>query len=196
LEKMVEKLPKVQCKFEGCGFKKSDGEAVKKHEENCEYRHIPCAKCDVKVPLKNIADHVINHNDVGSSFREFSTTQNRWVTVQNSQCVHRVEANDHPTFLDNWQATEDGHALYYWIAFVGQKECAKNFMYTLKVGKANKDGRHPFEGTMRCVPCDLSHSDMQKSRCCLMLNRELLEDESYDTENSRRVDFTVSIHKA
>jgi len=199
-EKIVEKLPKVQCKYEGCDFKKSDGEALKKHEDNnCEYRHVPCARCDDKVPLKNIADHVINHNFTpGSNFTEFSTTQIRWVTTnaQNLQSVFRVDAKDHPTFLDNWQASEDDNAVYYWISFVGAKESAQKFMYTLKVGEANGAGRYPFEGTTFCVPCDLSHDNMKKYKCCLMLNRELLKEKSYVEENERRVDFTVSIHKA
>ena len=45
LENMAEKLPKIACKFDGCNFKKSEEAAVKKHEESCEYRLVPCDHC-------------------------------------------------------------------------------------------------------------------------------------------------------
>jgi len=169
-EKIVEKLPKVQCKLEGCSIKKSEGEAVKRHEENCEYRHIPCAHCDDKVPLKNIAEHVNVHNgNRTSTLRGFSTSMNARIstTLVNGQIVYRVEANDQPRFLSNWQVSEDGITMYYWIAFVGPKESAKNFMYTLKVGEPNGAGRYLFKGTRRCVPCDLSHAEMKQFNAVL-----------------------------
>ena len=60
LEAMVDRLPnKVSCQFDGCVFKKSDGAAVKKHEEDCSHRYVPCAKCDAKVGLQGLAEHVI-----------------------------------------------------------------------------------------------------------------------------------------
>jgi len=200
LEKMVEKLPKVKCKFEGCSFKKSDTEAgkktVKKHEKNCQYRHIPCVYCDNKVPLKNIADHVTNHTGA-VTFRGFSISRNSSKTCRKKsyQCVYRVEDNDEPTFLNNWEVLKDGIAMY-WISFVGAKESAKNYMYTLKLGEANETGRYPFEGTRFCAPCDISHADMKKSKCCLVLDKELIKDVSYVEGNQRKFNFTVSIHKA
>ena len=44
-ENMAEKLPKVTCKFDGCDFKRSEEAAVKKHEESCENRLVPCDRC-------------------------------------------------------------------------------------------------------------------------------------------------------
>jgi len=200
MEKMVEKLPKVQCKLEGCSFKKSDGEAVKKHEEDCENRHVPCAKCDDKVPLKNIGDHVNVHNGDRTFFvlRSFSTHILKGCVTTNlvtGQLVFKVEVNEQLTFLSNWQVSEDGNAMYYWIAFVGPRESAKNFMYTLKVGETDGPGRPLFEGTRVCVPCDLSHADMKKSKCCLMLDKELIQNISVVEENMRRFNFSLSIHK-
>jgi len=202
MEKMVEKLPKVKCKLKGCSFEKSDGEAVKKHEENCEYRHVPCAKCDDKVPLVNIADHVNVHNGNRTCplLKSFSTNIMKGCVGTNlvtGQCVFRVEVevNDQLTFLSNWQVSEDGNAMYHWIAFVGPRESAKNFMYTLRVGDPNGPGRPLFEGTRVCVPCDLSHADMKKSKCCLMLDKELIQNISVVEENMRRFNFSLSIHK-
>ena len=38
VEKMLEKLPKTKCKYEGCTFSRSDTQLVKNHEEKCKQR--------------------------------------------------------------------------------------------------------------------------------------------------------------
>ena len=57
-ESLVEKLPgKITCKFQGCDFKRSNKEAVNKHEEeSCEHRYVPCAYCHDEVGMKHIID--------------------------------------------------------------------------------------------------------------------------------------------
>ena len=50
-------LPKT-CRFEGCDGKAPTKAAMKKHEEDCEHRLIPCAFCDDKIGMQGLAEHL------------------------------------------------------------------------------------------------------------------------------------------
>ena len=46
VENMLEQLPKIKCKYEGCTFQRSNGELVKRHEdEECRERPVRCEFC-------------------------------------------------------------------------------------------------------------------------------------------------------
>ena len=66
LENMAEKLPKITCKFDGCNFKKSEEAAVKKHEESCENRLVPCDHCQGsgKIMQKKLAQQNLTEGGV------------------------------------------------------------------------------------------------------------------------------------
>ena len=44
-ERMLDKLPKNKCKFDGCQFKKAELDIVKKHEVDCPYRLVTVFCC-------------------------------------------------------------------------------------------------------------------------------------------------------
>ena len=56
VENILEQLPKIKCKHEGCHFKRSDAQQVKIHEEEeCRERPVICVICAVASCLKPIA---------------------------------------------------------------------------------------------------------------------------------------------
>ena len=44
-EEILEQLPKIKCKNNGCTFKRADNQLVKKHEEDCRERPVKCEDC-------------------------------------------------------------------------------------------------------------------------------------------------------
>ena len=205
MEKVFEKLPKVECRFDGCRFKKTNGELLKKHENDCcEYRYVPCGYCDAKIGLHSIADHLIDtHSRSPGVLHGFSDSLS-WrsrpfaqTLLKKDQSVIRVIVNDNTTsFLVNMSFDELTTML--WVSFVGPKESAKNFKYTFKLEETEEDvnGRavYSFSGTRFCVPCDLSHEDVKNSRRFLMMDKGLFEDAQKDEKG--RVKISVSIHRA
>ena len=45
VENMLEQLPKIKCKNEGCTFERSDDQLVKRHEDECRERPVKCEFC-------------------------------------------------------------------------------------------------------------------------------------------------------
>ena len=60
-EKMLEELPKNECKHDGCTFSRADTALVKRHEEKeCSLRPVNCISCQKQIPLCQIYDHYVN----------------------------------------------------------------------------------------------------------------------------------------
>jgi len=184
MESMVENLPnKVKCKYDGCDFKRSNGGAVKKHEEECENRNVPCAFCDDKVGLKRLTDHLINQHTIKQLMpnRKFSVPFEVWINkghyVQAPLSV--ANSNDSQKFIIN-SCTFDEITRMVWVAHIGSKDSALNYKYTLQIenyqeGQNAANKGYVFECTRECVPCDLSHEDVKTERCAIMLERSLTE---------------------
>ena len=57
-ENLIEILPQT-CRFEGCDHMAQDRAALKKHEEDCDHRHVPCAYCDHdKIGMQRLGEHL------------------------------------------------------------------------------------------------------------------------------------------
>jgi len=200
-ENMVETqdLPKkIKCKHDGCDYNRLDEDTVKEHEEDCHHRNVPCCYCDDKIGLNGIAGHVINThrelvNFVGLSIPE----KNMWIDPYNwekKQIAYKVGRDaQNPAFLFNYNAENDA-APIFWIACVAPKKSgAKRYKYTFQVKNSGIDDTgFIFEGTRPCVPCDLSHEEVRKMGCYLVLDEETIADVTMD---HWKIPITVTISK-
>ena len=194
----------VKCKYKGCDFKRSDEDAVKEHEKECEFRYVPCALCDAKIGLHSIADHVANthHEGEKASFAGFSIPKKnlciRPYAWGKKQITYKVLGDDHnPTFIFNFNAENEARPIV-WISCIASKMSdAKRYEYSFKVKSPEKAaGRNTvylFQGTRRCVPCDLSHNEVRKKGCYLVLDEETIEDAMKGEEG--KIDVTMTIDK-
>jgi len=183
LENMLENIPnKVKCRFDGCDFKRSNGEFVKKHEGECENRHVPCVWCVERIGLKRLAEHIIGKHGRKIVFNGLTVKLYLYFpkTVLKDQCVLEPNAAqlailrpERPMFLLNWHTLEEG-AKMFWISYMGAKDSAKNFKYTFQVRAS--EGKDHLECTRWCVPCDLSPEDVKRKVCAVFLDRELVEE--------------------
>jgi len=205
MESMVDSLPikKVKCKYDGCCFKKTTIEAVKRHEEEeCLYRYIPCAHCDDnKIPLKRLADHLTQthkaHVPLDTKFRvatsiwsTFGANPNRLTTF-----VLKIKGNgESPTFVCNWCALDE-ITLLFWTAYIGPKDSAANYTYTLQI-EGNRESRKKkfcYECTRFCIPCDLSHQEVKDKRCAVMVERDLIEKAKMQSQGKLRLHYSLTI---
>jgi len=177
LEGMLENIPnKTKCNFNGCDFKRSDAEAVKKHEDECENRYVPCARCDEKISMRGLAQHVVEEHSDGDEFKvdSFGDVESFMIPsagLEKNQSVTSV-AGGHK-FLENWCSLDDDLTLF-WVAYIGQKGLSSKYRYTLQVRGSKKE--IAFLGARNCIPCDLSHADVKKKKWALVLDKDLLAD--------------------
>jgi len=178
---MLEKYPYKKCKFNGCDFRGSDAEPVKKHEDECESRYAPCGNCDAEISLRGLAQHVVNKHCRGVEIKVDSFgIARRYFTpssdLKKSQFVISVKGDDCQKFLFN-RCSSDGDVKMFWVAYIGKKVLSSNYKYTLQVQRSKEETKqYVFEGTRDCIPCDMSHKDVKARRWALMLDKDLIAD--------------------
>jgi len=162
VENMLELLPKIKCKNEGCTFEKSNGDLVKTHEEECRERPVKCGNCKEPIAMSKLVAHLETEHDqkplpyLG---------EERWYGVEldwNGSCPL---VNNDLQFLVNWK-DYDANAKMFWISLCGTPKQAKEYEYTIKIESSaeKKAGRVKFllTGTGECLSCDVSHEDVKK----------------------------------
>jgi len=196
LENMLENNPnKVKCRFDGCDYKRSDDEAVRKHEEDCENRLVPCSMCDENIPMKRVAEHISSDHGKGKFFYQgFSVKKEYTIGKECGKSAHvmaKEEGDDEsPMFLSNWCRLEEG-AKIFWLSYLGPKESAKKFKYTLQVKASENSEKYILEATKRCVPCDFSLEKVKRKMCAVVVEEDINEEDKKD----HRLHYNVLIQK-
>jgi len=180
LEEIVERMPKVTCKFGGCGLKKVSADVVRAHEENdCQFRIVECGKCDSKIQLNHLVEHLaIKHGRLkfptGFSSRCHCTINlDDMKKAQGMKVVH-----DNLLFFDNWAELDDASYIF-WFSYFGPKSDAAKYKYSIQIisSKDQKLGKWKYllEATAICVPCDVSFNEMKRERDCIMLSKKVVQ---------------------
>jgi len=173
LENILDQLPKIKCKNEGCTFERSDGQLVKRHEdEECSERPVSCELClePVPVAMSKLWGHLVTTH-ARKPLAENGNLGDEWcflthINVQpNIQPIGKV--NNDLEFIFNWQSY-DANSIMFWLTLCGSQEEAKQYEYTIKIKSSAdlKAGRMKFllTGTGDCLSCDLSHEDVKKKK--------------------------------
>ena len=202
MEIMVEGIPnKIKCRFDGCDVRRSNEVAVRKHEEHCEHRYISCEGCsDRKIGLGKFAEHVIKeHRDGRKTFnnrqfsRRYTINMTSQVEYQSQDVLFFTDGHGPQTFLLNCC---DGfgyksESKLVWIAYIGPKESASNYKYTLQLEDAGMN-KYLTEDTRYCIPCDLSHIEVRVRWCAVVLDKDTIE---RATKDGNVLSFSLTIFK-
>jgi len=198
VEKMLDKLPKIKCRYEDCEFKRAEVDAVHQHETHCLFRLVECSVCEEGIPLSRISDHLdLTHRKKPLTLanlgieKDFESPNSGLHDQQNPlKCnnltffINRKHYNDELTML--------------WISFCGGQKEAEEYEYTIKIesSTARKAGRtkYLFSGTRQCVSCDVSHEDMEKKMEALCINKELMR-KAAEGHNEKRLEYKLMIAK-
>ena len=204
MERMVEGIPnKIKCRFDGCDVQRSNEVAVKKHEEHCEHRYISCEAegCyDRKIGLRKFAEHVIKeHRDGRKTFnnRQFSRRYTIAMTAQveykSQDVLFFTDGHGPQTFLLNCCSCfgYKSGSMLVWIAYIGPKESASNYKYTLQLEDAARN-IYLTEDTRYCIPCDLSHLDVMIRWCAVVLDNDSIK---RATKDRNILSFALTIFK-
>ena len=90
---------------------------------------------------------------------------------------------------------KDDGPLLVWVSCLAPNTIeSKRYKYTVQI--RNQDVGETgilFQGTRRCVPCDLSHDEVREKGCYLVLDEETIEDAMKGEEG--KIDVTMTIDK-
>jgi len=154
-----------------------------------------CPMCDKKISLRGLAQHVVEEHCHGKEFKVDSFGDRfriRSKLSRKAQYVFLVKGNDCHKFLENW-CSLDNNSTLFWVAYIGQKDLASNFRYTLQVESKDEAKKDVFEGTRNCIPCDLSHTDVKEKKCAFLLDKGLIDDA---TKEDGKFHYNLTIHKS
>ena len=194
-ENLLEMVLK-KCRSEGCHFKASTGDraAMEKHQEDW-HRLVPCARCDDMIGMEQLGDHLVNAHGLSQlayAGLSIKTGYRIYKDGSTSQRIGAVEGdNKSPKFVWNWAPLGKG-AKVFWLAYLGPKDEAKTYKYTLQILESVDEEDYLLDCTRRCEPCDVSHQEMKRDMCGIVLDKKLIEQAA---EGDNCVHFNVIIQK-
>jgi len=184
-EKVLDKLPKTECKHEGCSFARSDTQLVKSHEEReCRLKPVKCEDCKQQIALSQLYNHMVTihkenpcHAKMGEDgsftqrLRIILASRPQWnptlLDVVNSDFKFIIYFKRYETNL--WM---------FWISICGTQAEAADHTYEFKIkNSTEKQAKemYIFSGKRDCVSCDVYHEDMKEKKDALFINQALLE---------------------
>jgi len=182
-EKIIEKLPKIDCRNKGCHYRSLHRDAAKIHEENdCPDRPVPCpsTECQVSLSLRGLRDHLVTtHKKVAKG-----NSAKVGVKADTKLCLPKCDYNLHEVdgvvFVSNWTNEADGSYIF-WVSCIGPRDMADSYKYSLQVYRKTSEDRAfrqsdiQFAGVRRCVYPDISHTQMQTLKRGLIIDPQLLK---------------------
>jgi len=170
---------------------------MKKHEEDCEHRLIPCAFCSDKIGMQGLAEHLQKKH----GRKPFTYKLSEVISLSiGKDCIKTQTVLIPEGGIENQQfasnmLTLDGGAKMWWLSYLGPIASAKTLKYTLRL-KARKDSEEYLrECTNRCESCDLSHEEAKREMCGVIVPQKLIE-EAAEGDEDNRFYYEITIQKA
>ena len=130
---MLEQLPKIKCKNEGCTFEKSNGQLVRRHEDECMERPVKCEDCKEPVAMSKLVGHLqTKHHRQPLTYTNLGEEWWYSVVLEWNGSYPLTKVNNDLQFLFNWKGY-DANAKIFWISLYGTPQEAKKYEYTIKI---------------------------------------------------------------
>jgi len=196
VEKMLEKLPKIKCRYEDCQFKRADIDAVYQHETDCLFRLVECSRCEEGIPISRLSDHLeLTHRKHPCTLKNFGIEEG-FIPQKSglNKMQNPLKCKDLTFFINRNDYNDD--LMMFWISFCGTKKEAELYEYTIKIVSSaeKKAGRiqYLFTGSRRCVSCDVSHKDIKKTTEALFVSKELMR-KAAEGHNEKRLEWKLIV---
>ena len=118
MENLLEQLPKIKCKNEGCTYERSDSRLVKRHEdEECRERLGRCEICQKPIALSKLVGHLGTKH--GKKPLDYPKLGDFW-DIKNSLAWNGhfpLKVNNDLEFMCNWKsydAKATMHSALFW----------------------------------------------------------------------------------
>jgi len=201
LEKVLEEVLLKKCRVNGCSQRLLSTRAVIANHEEDFHRTMPCVWCDEKIGLESLADHLKKHNN-REPLRYFGPSARSGFSIPKSSSIEMMvltgpEQDGSPKFLLNMTTLEEADAKAMWLSYIGPKDMASTFKYTIQV-KTSKNSTEKYlqEGTLVCEPCDLTHQEMKRELSGFVVSKKRFEEAVEGNEdNGLHVNITVKKSK-
>ena len=194
VENILEQLPKIKCKHEGCPFKRSDAQQVKSHEEEeCRETPVICAiaSCQKPIAMSKLFGHLetkhgwkpLCYTSLGQEFlfKLRTNLQQGFFPL--------VKVND-LQFIVN-REPYDENIVMFWISLNGSAQEANQFEYTLKLW--NKDRTKILAlKTTDCQSTAMSRVNVKRKATALFVTRDDMKEAE---SNVKKLKWTVVIEK-
>ena len=192
VENILEQLPKIKCKHEGCTFQKSDGQQVKIHEEECRQRPVTCAIClDWKIAMSKLFGHLetkhgwkpLCYTSLGQEFlfKLRTNLQQGFFPL--------VKVND-LEFIVN-REPYDENIVMFWISLNGSAQEANQYEYTLRLWNKDRTKVLALKST-ECWSTAMSCDYVKRKATALFVTRDDMKEAE---SNVKKLKWTVVIEK-
>ena len=181
-ERVLAKCPKA-CKFTkyGCDTVLTK-EMLIGHEDMCSYRPVQCPvdDCDSLVPIRRMLIHIDDMNDLHKCVyvdKEKTTIDydhiDDFIKQEGREKFGpvRMALNKHYFFGVFWRALGPDGLWHVWVYMVGNKNDAKEYMYSIKIMNSDLDEEISYTG--QTVPLDIGREEVIKSSRCMLFNDEI-----------------------
>jgi len=193
VERMLDKLPKNNCKYEACQFKKAELDLVKTHEIDCLYRLVTCGECDKGIALLSLTDHLTFVHQMKPTDLQLGVEKDFNCSPSTFNRKHQPLRCNGIDFYFNQRSQSENLAMF-WISFSGRQDEANKYEYILKIQSSDPQPDYLFTGSRRCVSCEVSQEDMLREMTALMIDKKLLVSATVgNVEN--RIRYTLMIKK-
>jgi len=203
VERMLDSLPKTQCKNQGCSFKKVDSKKVESHEEDCQHREIKCIMCRKDYPLINLSKHLLDEHKVYKDEEElkFGKNYSGWYCPLNLSggesipLIFEEDGKDQVFFLDH-MVQDDGRHLR-WISQSQKGHRKYKYTISLLCAKAYENGEKierlsTYSGL--CIPVDANIETIKNDMPCWSLPKVFLR-QNLDKDEAYRFEWRINILK-
>ena len=206
VERMLNRLPKPECVFPECSFKRTDHQAVLDHQEDCMHRKAPCGKCGESMAMSSLnnhleAQHGQHEGRVGTlvPWGALSKILSFGIYVQ-----RRLEVLQEPDNTSLWDVTfyfnsmpVNDTNIMTWLSYNGSRKDAQKYKFTIEVLDEEKE-ETVLSCTRFCVPCDTSWDDVKEENLGVTVNKKLAQQVNLETnpENEPRFNITVDVFLA
>jgi len=183
-ERMLDSLPKTQCKNQGCSFKRADPKKVEIHGDICQFRLTQCLKCNNEVPLKKLSEHLVSIHRGKKFHYEFGKYYSNWGDGAHANLPRGTSASlmikedgkDQFFYLHRLVHDSGYHLL--WISQSQTKKDIRKYKYTINLlcAKAYENGKIERMLTYSgfCIPTDVTTENIKNKTPCMWLPKDFL----------------------
>jgi len=201
VEKMLDKLPKEQCKFNECNFARASIGFVEEHEKDCKHRLVPCYTCNKKVPLSGKTEHVITKHSSILQTEKMNEWRKTWYWPLSKSAQY---AGYTPITRDDDQGNKanffftvvlDDSRYLAWVCHDLSKSDQQSYRYHINLlcGKAddNKETLVLAKHSAFCRPSDISLATIKKELFGLVVHEDIMKDAA-NNKNEFRFELCIS----
>jgi len=175
VEQMVSKLGTHRCQNSGCDYLAPLAGILESHKSSCQFRPIECYFCSARVAIKDLPNHLKNHeqcNEVIQGKDQLTTAYVMKTTGYHPfSCTHVEGINRATSARFLFCRLLSDQRYMFWVSHFHDKNNTEGYKYTISIlSGEKKDQGKTFRlvtYTGLCTPMDKSLNSIKQDQMCL-----------------------------